>query len=80
MVGFRAPLLVHNPAVRANLAAEGMLYDSSIIEFYAPDSTTSPNASTRLWPYTMDQGIPQVCGGGWGGGWPAGCWWWVGGG
>ncbi|EFN57642.1 hypothetical protein CHLNCDRAFT_142762 [Chlorella variabilis] len=61
MVGFRAPLLVHNPAVRANLAAEGMLYDSSIIEFYAPDSTTSPNASTRLWPYTMDQGIPQDC-------------------
>ncbi|KAI3438445.1 hypothetical protein D9Q98_000875 [Chlorella vulgaris] len=61
MVGYRAPQLVHNPPVRALLEAKGMLYDSSILEFYGPPSESSPNASARLWPYTMDSGIPQDC-------------------
>lgn len=40
------------------LAKHGFLYDASIIEPYP--SLTSPNSSARLWPYTMDYGIPQV--------------------
>lgn len=61
LVGYRAPQLVHNPPQRQLLAERGMLYDSSIPEFWGPDSQTSPNASDRLWPYTMDAGIPQNC-------------------
>ena len=58
MVGFRAPYLVHNPPVRKVLADNGLLYDSSILEYWP--SPTSPNATQRLFPYTMDAGIPQV--------------------
>lgn len=42
------------------LASSGFLYDSTIPE--AVPSATSPSAAQRLWPYTMDYGIPQVGG------------------
>lgn len=58
LVGFRTPLLAHNPPVRQALAQAGFLYDSSIPEVWP--GATSPNATARLWPYTMDYGIPQV--------------------
>lgn len=37
----------------------GFLYDSSIPEPFP--SATSPDGNTRLWPYTMDYGLPQRC-------------------
>lgn len=40
------------------LSKAGFLYDSSINEVFP--SRTSPNKNSRLWPYTMDAGIPQV--------------------
>ncbi len=58
-MGFRTPLLAHNPPVRQALAKAGFLYDSSIPEVWP--GASSPNATARLFPYTMDYGIPQVC-------------------
>ena len=37
----------------------GFLFDSSIPEPYP--TATSPEANDRLWPYTMDYGLPQRC-------------------
>jgi hypothetical protein len=37
----------------------GFLFDSSISEQYP--SATSPSAAERLYPYTMDYGVPQDC-------------------
>ncbi|KAI7837264.1 hypothetical protein COHA_008878 [Chlorella ohadii] len=59
LVGFRTPLLAHNPPVRQALAKAGFLYDSSIPEVWP--GASSPNATARLFPYTMDYGIPQNC-------------------
>ena len=62
MVGFRSPFLVTNPEVRAVIYKNGLLYDSSIIEFLSPgNNPTTSDFSHRLWPYTMDNGIPQYC-------------------
>ena len=61
MVGFRSPYLVHNPQVRDILYKNGLLYDSSIIEYINSESQTSNSFSERLWPYTMDKGIVQDC-------------------
>lgn len=61
MVGFRAPYLVHNPEVRSILKKNGMLYDSSIIDFISSQSPTTRSIGQRLWPYTMDNGIAQEC-------------------
>eukprot|EP00890_Picochlorum_soloecismus_P000809 jgi/Picsp_1/1729/NSC_05202-R1_hypothetical chitooligosaccharide deacetylase len=61
MVGFRSPYLVHNPQVRDILHQNGLLYDSSIIEYINSQSQTSNSFSERLWPYTMDKGIVQDC-------------------
>ena len=52
--GFRGPHLVHGPAARKILFDHGFLYDSSIVAY-------NLNVSHRLWPYTMDKGIPQNC-------------------
>lgn len=60
VVGFRAPYLVYNPPYFQTLSTNGFLYDSSINEHWP--MPTSPNGSLRLWPYTMDAGIPQDCG------------------
>ncbi len=37
----------------------GFMYDSSIPEPFP--TATSPDGNTRLWPYTMDHGLPQRC-------------------
>ena len=58
MVGFRCPYLAHDPPVREVLLQAGLTYDSSILEYWP--SSTSPSSADRLWPYTMDSGIPQV--------------------
>jgi hypothetical protein len=55
----RAPFLLSNAATRQALATGGFLYDSSI-----PDTTpspVSPDVTQRLWPFRMDNGIPQTC-------------------
>jgi peptidoglycan/xylan/chitin deacetylase (PgdA/CDA1 family) len=59
VVGFRSPFLVHNPSYRQVLESNGFLYDSSINEHWPMPS--SPTGATRLYPYTMDAGIPQDC-------------------
>lgn len=45
----------HDPA---GCTVAGMLYDSSIIEYWP--SQSSPSDSLKLWPYDMANGIPQV--------------------
>ncbi|KAL4539404.1 hypothetical protein Ndes2437B_g02218 [Nannochloris sp. 'desiccata'] len=59
VVGFRSPFLVHNPTYRQALLNDGFLYDSSINEHWPMPS--SPTGASRLYPYTMDAGIPQDC-------------------
>eukprot|EP00887_Chlorella_sp_A99_P001198 scaffold14.g1198.t1 len=61
MNGFRSPELVHNPPVRQALEKLGFLYDATINEYWAPYSPTSSSKEQVLWPYTMDNGIPQDC-------------------
>ena len=68
VVGHRSPYLVNNPKHRQALEKGGFLYDSTINEHW-PDqtlvnsepNTVSPNGKSKLWPYTMDNGIPQNC-------------------
>lgn len=51
------PPLLHPPPP----TTAGFLYDSSIPEPFP--TATSPDGNTRLWPYSMDYGLPQVrCG------------------
>lgn len=59
VVGFRSPYLVHNPSYRQVLSKAGFLYDSSINEHWP--MPTSPTGKERVWPYSMDYGIPQDC-------------------
>lgn len=61
MQGFRSPFLVNNEPQRELLAKNGFLYDSSINEFVGEDSHFTKSFGQRLWPYTMDSGIPQNC-------------------
>jgi peptidoglycan/xylan/chitin deacetylase (PgdA/CDA1 family) len=61
ITGFRAPYLNHSSVVRRDLYELGFRYDSSITEQYNEQSKTSPGPGKRLWPYTMDYGIPQDC-------------------
>lgn len=68
VVGHRSPYLANNPKHREALQKGGFLYDSTINEHW-PDSrlpgsepnSVSPNGKSRVWPYTMDYGIPQNC-------------------
>jgi peptidoglycan/xylan/chitin deacetylase (PgdA/CDA1 family) len=59
VVGFRAPYLMFDPQQREILQENGFSFDSSISEQYP--TATSPSAGQRLWPYTMDYGLPQNC-------------------
>lgn len=59
VTGFRTPHLVSNPDVREALYKQKFLYDSTINEHWP--MPTSANGKSRLWPYTMDDGIPQDC-------------------
>jgi LysM repeat protein len=61
LVGFRSPFLIHNPTVRGILAKNKILYDSSIDEYVSDSSLTSKTFSSRLYPYTFDNGIVQDC-------------------
>lgn len=63
MVGMRDPFLINSPGTRQVQHEMGLLYDSTINEHWTKDGLwpTSANGSSRLWPYSMDHGIPQVC-------------------
>jgi len=66
VVGHRSPYLINNPLHRQALQKGGFLYDSTINEHWPnpkdlEDDPTSPDGAHRLWPYTMDYGIPQNC-------------------
>lgn len=58
IVGHRSPFLSDDPDVRKILSDNGYHYDSSIGEVF--DSPTSPSATKRLFPYTMDKGVAQL--------------------
>lgn len=63
MVGMRNPFLITNPGIRKVQSEAGFLYDSSINEHWTKDGMwpTSKDGGNRLWPYTFDNGIPQIC-------------------
>ena len=42
------------------LSKTSWLYDSTLPEWWYPNSPTSPEADQLLLPYSMDSGIPQV--------------------
>ena len=55
--------LCHAPLTSLQVQSEaGFLYDSSINEHWTKDGMwpTSKDGGNRLWPYTFDNGIPQV--------------------
>ena len=58
IVGHRSPFLSDDADVRKILFQNGYLYDTSIGEVF--DSPTSPSATKRVFPYTMDKGIAQM--------------------
>lgn len=58
VVGHRSPYLKDDADVRAILANNGFLYDTSILEIF--NSPSSPSASRRLWPYGLSGGIKQM--------------------
>lgn len=55
VTGYRSPYLVENPPVRQVLLANGFRYDSSM-DFSVNDG----NMSARVWPFTMDYGVPDA--------------------
>ncbi|KAI8105369.1 hypothetical protein M9435_000535 [Picochlorum sp. BPE23] len=61
LVGYRNPYLLHNPQTRSQIQKEGMLYDSSMISVFSPDSEVQTVPGERVWPFTMDYGIPIDC-------------------
>ncbi|GAB4816963.1 hypothetical protein N2152v2_004009 [Parachlorella kessleri] len=66
--GFRAPFLVHDTEQRNILRENGFTYDRqgslpsviSITDSYGDDAL-SPTADKKVWPFTMDYGIPIDC-------------------
>ena len=42
------------------LSENGWLYDATLLERWYPNNPTSPGPNQLLYPYTMDNGIPQV--------------------
>ncbi|KAH7622737.1 hypothetical protein Ndes2526B_g03576 [Nannochloris sp. 'desiccata'] len=61
LVGYRNPYLVHNPSTRKIQDDNGVLYDSSMIQVFQKDSESETGPGMRVWPFTMDQGIPINC-------------------
>lgn len=59
IVGFRGPFLAYGPKNREILHKYGALYDSTMVEHWP--SSTSPAANSKVWPFTMDNGIPTDC-------------------
>ncbi|KAL4421045.1 hypothetical protein ABPG77_007520 [Micractinium sp. CCAP 211/92] len=60
IVGFRAPYLETDIALRKELYTNGFLYESSIIEPTNGDSV-SQGQGKRVWPFQMDKGVPIDC-------------------
>ncbi|KAL4422673.1 hypothetical protein ABPG75_008870 [Micractinium tetrahymenae] len=58
--GFRNPYLQTAPESRKLLYENGFLYDSTLIEG-RHDESLSNGMDERVWPYTLDFGIPQDC-------------------
>jgi len=61
LVGYRNPYLVHNPTTRKIQKTNGLQYDSSMIQVFQKDSESETGPGMRVWPFTMDQGIPINC-------------------
>jgi peptidoglycan/xylan/chitin deacetylase (PgdA/CDA1 family) len=61
LVGYRNPYLVHNPSTRKIQASNEILYDSSMIQAFQNDSESETGPGMRVWPFTMDYGIPINC-------------------
>lgn len=57
VVGHRSPYLSSSSEVRKILNENGYLYDATIPEYYP--SKTSPSSKKLIFPYQMDNGIPQ---------------------
>jgi peptidoglycan/xylan/chitin deacetylase (PgdA/CDA1 family) len=55
VVGYRTPLLAESVEQRQLLKDSGFLYDSSIVE----SVKTEDLKKSRVWPYSMDAGVPQ---------------------
>jgi peptidoglycan/xylan/chitin deacetylase (PgdA/CDA1 family) len=60
VVGLRAPFLESDAALRALLAGNGFLYDSSLIE-EGTGNSLSGGMAARVWPFQSDEGIPINC-------------------
>ncbi|PRW33708.1 polysaccharide deacetylase [Chlorella sorokiniana] len=58
--GFRQPFLQASATVREVLAANGFLYDASLLEKPEGESL-SRGLAARLWPYSLQDGIAQNC-------------------
>jgi hypothetical protein len=54
------PAFVGESAALQVLYDNGFLYDSTILE-WPSDASLSNGMSQRVWPYTMNDGIPQNC-------------------
>lgn len=61
LVGFRAPYLVSNPQTRQAIFDEKLLYDSSMIQAFSQGDPMSNQPGERVFPFTMDKGIPIDC-------------------
>ena len=61
LVGYRVPYLVHNPEVRQIMYEAGLMYDASMISVFSEDSQVENRPGQRVFPFTMDHGIPIDC-------------------
>lgn len=60
ILGFRAPYLETDIALRKMLFKNGFLYESSIIE-PTNGASLSQGEGKRVWPFQMDKGVPIDC-------------------
>jgi len=61
LVGYRTPYLVNNPQTRQAMFDEKLLYDSSMIQAFSKGAPMSTQPGQRVFPFTMDKGIPMNC-------------------
>jgi len=61
LVGYRTPYLVNNPQTRKALFEEKLLYDSSMIQAFSQGGPMSNQPGQRVFPFSMDRGIPIDC-------------------
>ncbi|PRW32547.1 polysaccharide deacetylase isoform A [Chlorella sorokiniana] len=60
LVGFRGPLLETDVNTRKALSTLGFLYDSTLLEETSGNSV-SRSLSQRVYPFSMDNGVPLNC-------------------